>query len=190
MSGSVKDSRIVYKSDWLEVYEDILDSGESDVRRQRNGPGDSIKLFNRIKTSRDAATVIPVFPDGSILMIESYRRGVNAVILELPGGLIEESEGPDETVRKELQQETGYSCKILEPKGWHYVWPSKVNQKNFVFLAKGLEKVSAQKLESTESAKIHIVSKIELMQKLENKEIKSAETIAALYCSNVLHNSA
>ncbi|MDQ4072802.1 MAG: NUDIX hydrolase [Thermoproteota archaeon] len=187
MSGEVKDSRIVYKSDWLEVYEDMLSPNKRD-EQQRKGSNDSIKMFNRIKTPRDAATVIPIFPDGSILMIESYRRGVDDVILELPGGLIDDFEKPDETVIKELQQETGYSCKTLEPKGWHYVWPSKVNQKNFVFLAKGLEKVSSQKLESTESTKVLIVPKVELVKKLENKEIKSAETIAALYCSNVVHN--
>jgi ADP-ribose pyrophosphatase len=187
MSGKVKESRIVYKSDWLEVYEDMLSPNERD-EQQRRIPDDSIKMFNWIKTPRDTATVIPVFPDGSILMVESYRRGVNAVILELPGGLIDDFEKPHETAIKELQQETGYSCKTLEPKGWHYVWPSKVNQKNFVFLAKGLEKVSAQKLESIESAKVHIISKVELVKKLENEEIKSAGTIAALYCSKVVHN--
>ena len=113
-------------------------------------------------------------------MIESYRHGVNTVILELPGGLINNKEQPNEAALKELQEETGYACKTLEAKGWYYVWPSKVNQKNFVFLAKQLEKVSGQRLEDTESAKIHILSKEEIIRKLRNREIQSAETIAAL----------
>jgi ADP-ribose pyrophosphatase len=123
---------------------------------------------------------VPVFPDGSILMIESYRHGVNTVILELPGGLISKKEQPNQAAIKELREETGYECKTLESKGWYYVWPSKANQKNFVFLAKQLKKVAGQRLEDTESAKIQIVSKEEIMRKLRNREIRSAETIAAL----------
>ena len=29
---------------------------------------------------------------------------------------------------KELQEETGYACEIIETKGWYYVWLSKTNQ--------------------------------------------------------------
>jgi CCR4-NOT transcriptional regulation complex NOT5 subunit len=47
-------------------------------------------------------------------------------------------------------------------------------------LTKQLDKVSGQRLEDTESAKIHIVSKEEIMRKLRNREIQSSETIAAL----------
>jgi ADP-ribose pyrophosphatase len=68
-------------------------------------------------------------------MIENYRRGVDKVLLDLPGGLIEGDEQPYETSRKELLQETGYSCEILESRGWFYIWPSKANQKTYLILA-------------------------------------------------------
>lgn len=180
MNGNIKESRVVYKSKGVEVYEDIIDldnkaesSGSANYREQT-------KIYNRIKIPADTVTVIPVFQDGSVLMIEDYRRGVNSSILELPGGLIDNNEQPNKTARRELQQETGYSCKTLEAKGWFYVWPSKVNQKNYIFLAKKLEKVSGQMLEAAESAKIQIVTKQELLRKLKNRELQSSETIAAL----------
>ena len=130
--GEVKESRIVYKSKWLEVYEDVLndkdeikkndyDDDDNDYHYHRN----NIKIFNKIKTTSDGATILPVFSDGSLLMIESYRSGIDAVLLELPGGLIENNEKPDETAKKELLQETGYKCQTLEPKGCFYTWPSK-----------------------------------------------------------------
>jgi ADP-ribose pyrophosphatase len=181
MKGKIEESRLVYKSEWLELYEDfIFVNNRPEIQQRKKGSNNHIKLYNKIKIPRDCATIIPVFPSGSILMIESYRRGVDAVILELPGGLINNKEQPYEAAIKELQEETGYICKTLEAKGWYYVWPSKANQKNYVFLAKQLEKVSGQRLEDTESAKIHIVSKEEIMRKLRNREIRSAETVAAL----------
>jgi ADP-ribose pyrophosphatase len=181
MKGRIKESRLVYKSEWLEVYEDFISVNKRPEIQQRKKESDNhIKLYNKIKMPQDCATIIPIFPDGSILMIESYRHGVNTVFLELPGGLINNKEQPNEAALKELQEETGYACKTLEAKGWYYVWPSKVNQKNFVFLAKQLEKVSGQRLEDTESAKIHTLSKEEIIRKLRNREIQSAETIAAL----------
>jgi ADP-ribose pyrophosphatase len=115
-------------------------------------------------------------------MIETYRHGADTVLLELPGGLIENNEKPNETAKKELLQETGYSCQTLEPKGWFYTWPSRSNQKVHVFLAKGLEKVSKQNLDATENIKTKIVSKDEINLKLKNQEIRASDTISALFC--------
>ena len=135
MKGKIKESRLVYKSEWLEVYEDFISVNKRPEIQQRKKESDNhIKLYNKIKMPQDCATIIPIFSDGSILMIESYRHGVNTVILELPsGGLINNKEQPNEAALKELQEETGYACKTLEAKGWYYVWPSKVNQKNLYF---------------------------------------------------------
>jgi 8-oxo-dGTP pyrophosphatase MutT (NUDIX family) len=148
----------------------------------------SMKLFNKIKTKSDSVAIIPVFSDGSILMIESYRRGVDAFLLELPGGLIGNNEKPNEAARKELLQETGYSCEILRSKGWFYTWPSKSNQKTYLFLAERLQKVSKQNLESTEDIKTKILPKDEIILKLKNQEIRSAVTIAALFYGHLLSN--
>jgi 8-oxo-dGTP pyrophosphatase MutT (NUDIX family) len=57
-------------------------------------------LFNKIKLKSDSATILPVFSDGSLLMIEAYRRGVDKYLLDLPSGLIEDNEKPYETAKK------------------------------------------------------------------------------------------
>ena len=119
-------------------------------------------------------------------MIETYRHGADTVLLELPGGLIENNEKPNETAKKELLQETGYSCQTLEPKGWFYTWPSRSNQKVHVFLAKGLEKVSKQNLDATENINTKIITKDKIMLKLINREIKSAGAVSALFYGYLL----
>ena len=162
-------SNIVYKSKWMKVYEDCVKSKKDDKSH----------IFNRITMNHNVG-VIPVFPDGSLLMIENYRHGVDAILLELPGGLIEKDEAPSETARRELFEETGYICNVLEPAGWIYTWPAKVNQKIYIFLAKFLEKRSEQNLDRFESAKVYILSRKEVLEEIKNGNIKSAETISVL----------
>jgi 8-oxo-dGTP pyrophosphatase MutT (NUDIX family) len=52
--------------------------------------------------------VIPLFK--SLLMVENYRHGVGTDLVELPGGFINEDEVPLGAARRELIEETGYTC--------------------------------------------------------------------------------
>jgi ADP-ribose pyrophosphatase len=192
MRGEIKESRLAYKSEWLEVYEDLL---SIDARPDKRGKKDNhyhhkntnkIKLFNKIKLKSDSATILPVFSDGSLLMIEAYRRGVDEYLLDLPSGLIEDNEKPYETAKRELLQETGYSCRTLDHMGWFYTWPSKSNQKSYLFLAKGLEKTSRQNLDAIENINIKIITKDEIRLKLINREIKNAGAVCALFYGYLL----
>ncbi|MEO1438670.1 MAG: NUDIX hydrolase, partial [Bacteroidota bacterium] len=70
-----------------------------------------------ILESPDSANVIPITPEGRILLIRQYRFGIGAYTLELPGGLV----NPDETASqsaaaRELLEETGYGGT-----NWHYL---------------------------------------------------------------------
>jgi 8-oxo-dGTP pyrophosphatase MutT (NUDIX family) len=62
-------------------------------------------MFNRINVD-DAATIVPIYEDGSLLMVENYRHAVSTNLLELPGGLIrgkeEEGEGGVEGLHKKI----------------------------------------------------------------------------------------
>ena len=197
MRGEIKESRLAYKSEWLEVYEDLLSiDAQPDKRgkkdnlhqQQHHKNTNDVKLFNKIKLKSDSATILPVFSDSSLLMIEIYRRGIDKFLLDLPSGLIENNEKPYETAKRELLHETGYSCRTLEHMGWFYTWPSKSNQKSYLFLAKGLKKASSQCLDAIEDINTKIVTKDELMLKLTNREIKSAGAISAIFYGYLLRD--
>lgn len=64
----------------------------------------------------DWVNVIPVTPEGKVVMIEQYRHGIGRVTLEVPGGISEPGEGPEVTCARELLEETGYAgdaCRII-----------------------------------------------------------------------------
>jgi ADP-ribose pyrophosphatase len=176
----LKSSKTVYKSQWMVVYEDLITDEEQIA----------LGMFNRINVD-DAATIVPIYEDGSLLMVENYRHAVSTNLLELPGGLIrgneeegkqqEEQQQASDTAKKELLEETGYTCDSLQFINWFYTWPGRSTQKNFVFIAKGLKKIQLeQRLEEFEYIKVCKVDREQVMLELKNGRIKSAVTISAL----------
>ena len=63
----------------------------------------------------DAATIVPVLPNGNILMVKQYRLAVDKWTLELPAGKLD---GKDEDflvcAKRELEEETGYKSDNIE----------------------------------------------------------------------------
>ena len=165
---TVKSSSIVYRSVWIVVYEDWVSKKDG-----------TVGMFNRICV-QDATTIVPIFDDCSLLMVENYRHGPRTSLLELPGGLIKINEEPSIAAKRELLEETGYESNILEYINWTYTWPGRTAQKNFVFVAKGLKKCSEPNLEEFEYTKIRKLTKEQTMQEIRSGNIKSAITISAI----------
>lgn len=68
--------------------------------------------FVERKSAREAVAIIAV-ADGKLVLTEQYRRPVDARVIDLPAGLIEEH-GPEETAKRELEEETGFTCERVE----------------------------------------------------------------------------
>jgi hypothetical protein len=63
---------------------------------------------------------------------------------------------------------------------WFYTWPARATQRNFVFIATRLKKVSEQNLEDFEYIKACKITREQAIQELKNGNIKNAVTISAL----------
>ena len=163
-------SNVVYKSEWMTVYEDQV--------YKRNDVTSKAGVYNRIDVC-DTAIVIPLFKDGSLLMVKNYRHGVGTDLLELPGGFIDEDEVPLGAAKRELIEETGYTCNKVKVVNWFYTWPGRTGQKNFVVVANGLKKHFRKNGDELELIKVLRVSRNKVMQELKRGRIKSALTIAA-----------
>jgi ADP-ribose pyrophosphatase len=62
-----------------------------------------------------AAAVVPLFSDGTVLLVRQYRFPPRKEFLEIPAGKLDVAgESPEEVARRELQEETGYKCGSLE----------------------------------------------------------------------------
>ncbi len=60
------------------------------------------------KSPADAVCVVPILPDGSVLLIREFRYPLNSWTIAFPAGLLEPNESLLTCVNRELHEETGY----------------------------------------------------------------------------------
>ena len=60
-----------------------------------------------IVSVRDAVGVLPVDADGRVHLVRQSRPAVSRILTEIPAGLIDEGETPEEAARRECEEETG-----------------------------------------------------------------------------------
>ena len=67
---------------------------------------------------RGAAAIVPILEGGNVILVRQYRYAVSSELLEIPAGTLEPGEEPTDCAKRELEEETGYTChsiaKVLE----------------------------------------------------------------------------
>jgi ADP-ribose pyrophosphatase len=163
-----KRSKLIYKSKWLNIYEDFVYKNNGKTAR-----------FSRFEIP-DIVIIVPIFKDGSVLMLKSFRHGVGKMIFDLPGGFVENNESFLTSAKRELLEETGYTCSSLKEKGWFYSTPSRSKQKFHVFIARGLKRVTSQKLDEFEYIRLVKITEKQLVKKLKDGKINHGHVLASL----------
>src|SRR5437870_4280953 len=64
-----------------------------------------------------SSMIVPVIPDGRLLLVNQYRYLRGRESLEFPCGGVKEGSSFEETARLELAEETGYQADDLQPAG-------------------------------------------------------------------------
>ncbi|MBD2439323.1 NUDIX hydrolase [Nostoc sp. FACHB-110] len=87
------------------------------------------------------ALAVPVTAEGKLVLVRQYRFAVQGRILEFPAGTLERNEDPQETVKREIQEETGYSAQKWRKLGEFFLAPGYSDEIIYAFLAQDLEKL-------------------------------------------------
>jgi len=130
---------------------------------------------------RTWANVLAITKDQKVVLVKQYRHGVEKVLLELPGGIVEEGELPIVGVKRELLEETGYTTDNIVEVGNFY--PNPANQTNtmYTFLALDVEKVAELNLDDGEEVEVHLMPLTELIEMTKQGEFMHALQVAALF---------
>jgi len=123
--------------------------------------------------------IVPLFDDGTVVMISQYRHPIGDYLLEIPAGTMERSESPLSCARRELEEEVGLVAREFIEIAQVYILPAYSDEKIHVYLARCLA-ASKQNLDQDEI--IHVVKYPlnEVMQMIGQGIITDALTILAL----------
>ncbi len=125
---------------------------------------------------------VAITEDNKILMVHQYRHAAGIVSLEIPGGVIDEGETPEQGLRRELLEETGYLFDDFELLCTIYANPSTANNHTYCYLAKGGKKVQDQHLDEQEEIIVETFSIDEVKQLLAENKIAQA-----LHCTGLFY---
>ena len=130
--AKVLDTKIIYEGKVFSVRQDrVIEPGGVEVTRD-------------IVVHRGSVVVLPVFPDGDILLIRQYRHAAGDFLWELVAGRVEEGESRPESARRELLEETGYTARSVKQILEIIPSPGFVTERMWIFAATGLREGPAQ----------------------------------------------
>lgn len=105
----------------------------------------------------DWAIVLPITKEGSAVLVEQYRHGVQALSLEVPGGIVDPGEDGLQAAQRELLEETGFGGGEWHSLGWVFPNPALQTNRCHLFLARGVELKSEPQLEPQEELSTTLV---------------------------------
>ena len=122
-------TEVAFATPWFELLAKTMREGEA--------PYYSLRL-------PDYVSVVAFTHDGRVVIVRQYRPAVEHHTLELPSGLVDPGETPEETARRELLEETGYEAGEVELLGGMETDVGRLGNRIFTCVARGVRLVAGR----------------------------------------------
>lgn len=159
----------------LKVFRDRVElpDGEESVREWIDHPG--------------ASAVVPIFDDGSTVLLRQFRYPARKEFIEVPAGKFdEEGEDPEELARRELEEETGWKADRFKHLGGFYPCIGYSNEIIHFFLATDLSpgETTLEHEEFVEPFRVRFEEAVDMVRRGEIEDMKTM--IALLLVADAL----
>jgi ADP-ribose pyrophosphatase len=126
-----------------------------------------------------AVALIPLEPDGMVILVRQFRSGADSDLLEIPAGTLNPGEERIDCARRELQEEIGFYPEKLTPIGDFWVAASYTSERITIYLAEGLR---PSKLPGDDDEDIELVRMPlkEALRMVDTNELTDAKTLIGL----------
>lgn len=101
-------------------------------------PGRDPEIYHCLAQA-DYISIFAVTPDGNIPIIKQYRPAVETFTFELPAGLVEAGEDPEQTCRRELREEAGLRAESIVSLGTFYTDTGRLENLVYAFYVRASE---------------------------------------------------
>lgn len=134
--------------------------------------------------SPDWVNVLPVLPDGRVLLIEQPRIGSMSLVMETVGGVIDPGEkDPTMAAARELEEETGFTTTRIMSLGSINPNPAIMTNNCHFFIALNCMPASPRKhmADPDERISVHVVDPNELEMMIRTKRINHALSALCIF---------
>src|SRR6266581_6833774 len=149
------------------------------LRRDEVIEPSGVRAMREVITHPGSVVVLPVLPDGRILLIRQYRHATRQYLWELVAGRMDPGETPKAAAARELIEETGYRAKRFRIFLDIFPTPGFLEERMFILLAEGL---TAGEAEPEEDEKIISRShdRKQLEEMIRGGKLRDAKSIAGI----------
>jgi 8-oxo-dGTP pyrophosphatase MutT (NUDIX family) len=148
-----------------------------EVRFEPPEGGEALPFF--VLDAPDWVNVIALTADEHVAMVRQYRFGIEALTLEIPGGMCDPGENPLAAAKRELKEETGHESDDWNGLGWVHPNPPIQNNRCHTFLARGAIRTCDPLPDSHERIEQALVSLAGIPDRIAAGEITHALVLAA-----------
>jgi len=105
---------------------------------------DTVKLSGGRQTTRevvehdDCVAIVALDDKDNVLLVKQFRKPVEKELLEIPAGGIDPGETPEDSVRREMREETGFLPRKVQKLGGFYSSPGFCTEYLYLYLATDL----------------------------------------------------
>jgi ADP-ribose pyrophosphatase len=146
---------------------------------------DQVRLPNGGQSQREyvihpgAVVVVPVLPNGNLIVERQFRYPLRQVFIELPAGKIDAGEDVLVTGQRELLEETGFEADEWVKLGLQHPCIGYSNEVIHMYLATGL-RAGAHQRDEDEPMEVFELSLAQCMRMILEGQITDGKTIVAL----------
>ncbi|MFQ5543839.1 MAG: NUDIX hydrolase [Nitrospiria bacterium] len=126
-----------------------------------------------------ASAVVPLLPNGNVVLIHQYRHAAGGYLYEIPAGKLDKGESPEVCAIREVAEEVGYHVGNLEKLTAIFTVPGFCDEVIHLYLGTDLTPCS-QRLDEDEVIEIVEMPFDEAIDKIKDQTLRDAKSIVGL----------
>ncbi len=131
-----------------------------------------------------AVVIVPLLPNGNVVLERQYRYPLHRVFIELPAGKIDPDEDVLKTGQRELLEETGYTARDWVKLGIQHPCIGYSNEVIHIYLANHLVAGKHQR-DDDEMLEVFDLKLEDCLAMIHQGEITDSKTISALFMAQL-----
>ncbi len=129
----------------------------------------------------DWVNILPLTPDGDVVLLRQWRQGLKDFCIEIPGGMADPGEKPEDAATRELMEETGFGYARLLRLGSVTTNPAIQNNRCWLFVAVGARSEAEATPEETEDIEVFTVPLAEALRMVDDGRIDHTMVLNTFY---------